>query len=438
MTEVLAVTLPFFALVGMGYAAARLRLLPLDSIAGLNVFVLFFALPCMLFQFGAQTPIAQLFNPVVLGLWLGVALIMVGMACWLARKAGFGWRDAAFGALVATFPNTGFMGVPLILGLLGPAAAGPTIAAIMMDMVVTSSLCVALAHMGQGAARAVTGVSDSSSGVLGAASGSASGAGDSAERGSGLRAVRQALVGVAKNPMPWSVLAGALASALHWVPPKPVATTVGLLAAAATPVALFSIGAVLWRSRRETLLQQGKLGGALEPRSSAALASPEPHAQAASSAFSAPATAPACDESAPVIREAGAAVPVPVPASARAPATSVPAARASQTDEAGAVVGLSPQALRRDLIVLVALKLFAHPLLVAAGLWLLARAGAAVPTVVQVTLLLVAALPSAGNVSLLAERFGADNGRVARVILWTTLIAVLSFNAVVLLVLPRG
>ena len=102
------------------------------------------------------------------------------------------------------------------------------------------------------------------------------------------------------------------------------------------------------------------------------------------------------------------------------------------------MVGLSPQALRRDLIVLVALKLFAHPLLVAAGLWLLARAGAAVPTVVQVTLLLVAALPSAGNVSLLAERFGADNGRVARVILWTTLIAVLSFNAVVLLVLPRG
>ena len=100
-------------------------------------------------------------------------------------------------------------------------------------------------------------------------------------------------------------------------------------------------------------------------------------------------------------------------------------------------MGLSPQALRRDLIVLVALKLFAHPLLVAVGLWLLTRAGVAVPTVVQVTLLLVAALPSAGNVSLLAERFGADNGRVARVILWTTLIAVLSFNAVVLLVLPR-
>jgi predicted permease len=32
--------------------------------------------------------------------------------------------DAAFGALVAAFPNSGFMGVPLLVALLGPAAAG--------------------------------------------------------------------------------------------------------------------------------------------------------------------------------------------------------------------------------------------------------------------------------------------------------------------------
>jgi malonate transporter len=37
-----------------------------------------------------------------------------------------------------------------------------------------------------------------------------------------------------------------------------------------------------------------------------------------------------------------------------------------------------------------------------------------------VVIVLVAALPSASNVSMLAERFGADNGRIARIILWTT------------------
>ena len=384
MTAVLAVTLPFFVLVGLGYGAARVRLLPLDSIAGLNVFVLFFALPCMLYQFGAQTPIAQLFDPVVLGLWLAVALLMVGAACALARKAGFNWRDSAFGALVATFPNTGFMGVPLILGLLGPAAAGPTIAAIMIDMVITSSLCVALAHLGQ--------------------------------RDGGLRAVRQALIGVAKNPMPWSVLAGALASALRWTPPQPVATTVGLLAAAATPVALFSIGAVLWRSRMDYLVQQGELVNVV-PQTGEALGD-----------------APG-DVHSGLARESAAGLPGQMAARTRvvAPAQAAPLGHTAHSG----TPPLAPQPdEKRDLIALVLLKLVVHPLLVAAGLWALAQAGVPVPRVVQAALLLVAALPSAGNVSLLAERFGADNGRVARVILWTTLIAVLSFNGVVLMVLP--
>ncbi len=62
MLEILRVTFPFFALVLCGYAAARLRLLPLEAIPGLNGFVLFFALPCMLFRFGSGTPLAQLLD----------------------------------------------------------------------------------------------------------------------------------------------------------------------------------------------------------------------------------------------------------------------------------------------------------------------------------------------------------------------------------------
>ena len=72
-------------------------------------------------------------------------------------------------------------------------------------------------------------------------------------------------------------------------------------------------------------------------------------------------------------------------------------------------------------------KLLVHPLLVyavgraaiALGLPLDARA--------LTVIVLVAALPSASNVSMLAERFGADNGRIARIILWTTVAAFVSF-----------
>jgi malonate transporter and related proteins len=43
---------------------------------------------------------------------------------------------------------------------------------------------------------------------------------------------------------------------------------------------------------------------------------------------------------------------------------------------------------------------------------------------------LAAALPSASNVSLLAERYGADNGRIARIILASTVLAFGSFAVV--------
>ena len=43
-------------------------------------------------------------------------------------------------------------------------------------------------------------------------------------------------------------------------------------------------------------------------------------------------------------------------------------------------------------------------------------------------LTLVAALPSASNVSVLAERYGADNGRVARIIMASTALAFATFS----------
>jgi predicted permease len=52
------------------------------------------------------------------------------------------------------------------------------------------------------------------------------------------------------------------------------------------------------------------------------------------------------------------------------------------------------------------------------------------PFALQV-MVLVAALPSASNVSLLAERLGADNGRIARIILVTTVAAFFTFSAAV-------
>ncbi len=315
VSAVLAITFPFFALVLCGYAATRRGMLLPAAIQGLNGFVLYFALPCLLYRFGARTPIGQLLDVGSFAVYLGCALVMVALAVALTRRGRIGWNDAAFGALVAAFPNTGFMGVPLLATLLGAASAGPVIQAVAIDMVITSSLCIALSRL------------------------------DGAGRHGMAAALRHALRGMAGNPMPWAIVLGGLASATGVALPGPVDRTVALLAEAATPVALFTIGAVLARSRMD------------------------------------------------------AAAPLPA----------------------------------AEWLSVVVLKLFVHPLLVLGAGRAAIALGLPLAPLTLTALVLVAALPSASNVSLLAGRFGADNGRIAQIILATTALAFLTFSAAVAL-----
>lgn len=327
MLKILDVTFPFFALVLVGWFAARRRWLPLEAIPGLNLFVLYFALPCMLLRFAAATPIARMVDPGVLGTWLACALAMLALALllarWVSRRHRIGWDDAAFGALVAAFPNSGFMGVPLLVDLLGASAAAPTIVALSIDMIVTSSLCIALSRLDAAGTHGVG------------------------------RAAINALKGVLVNPLPWAIGAGCLVSASGGSLPHLVMRPVEMLADAASPAALFTLGAVLARSQQQ----------------------------------------------------AGSA---------------------------------HPGASRADVPLVVALKLVVHPLLV----WLACRAvialalGVPLQADAALVLTLLAALPSASNVPMLAERFGADAGRIARIVLLTTALAFLTFTAAVAIRVP--
>ena len=75
------------------------------------------------------------------------------------------------------------------------------------------------------------------------------------------------------------------------------------------------------------------------------------------------------------------------------------------------------------------IKLVVHPALVF-GVGSAARAlGAPLSAFSLMVLTLTAALPSASNVSLLAERFGADNGRIARIVMASTVLAFATFTA---------
>jgi predicted permease len=150
----------------------------------------------------------------------------------------------------------------------------------------------------------------------------------------------RALRGAVSNPLPWAIALGAIVAASGLVLPEPLAQIIKMLGDAATPVALFTIGAVLWRAGQ--------------------------HAH-----------------------------------------TATPLA------------GYLPLAL---------VKLLVHPLLVLSAGVIAQALGAQVSHFGLMVLVLTAALPSASNVSILAERYGADNGRVARIIMASTVLAFGTFS----------
>jgi predicted permease len=163
------------------------------------------------------------------------------------------------------------------------------------------------------------------------------------------QAAKNALLGVVKNPLPWAILLGTLFSAFQIELPGPVEKTVALLGDAASPVALFTIGAVLARSQK--------------------IAHHEQHG----------------------------------------PLT------------------------WKDYVPVALIKLFLHPVLVlVVGLAAISM-GLPIDAFALKVMVLVAALPSASNVAMLSERFGADNGRIARIILVSTAAAFLTFSGAVAL-----
>ena len=327
MLAIFNVTAPFFALVLCGYLAARARLLPDNAVPALNGFVLYFALPCMLFRFTANTPLAQLLNLHIFSTYLAAGLITLGFTAFaLVYGHGERVRDAALGALAVAWSNWGYMGFALIPPLLGPQATATIIAAGLGDLTVILVIALSLATVGD------------------------------AQGGGPKAALVAALRGVSKNPLIWSVLVGVVFSAADAKLPVALDTFVRLLATGAGPVALFAIGVSLYR---------------------------------------APAASPASATTASAAAQAVASNPL----------------------------------LQGDVLFLTFAKLVLHPYLL-----LVVATFAHVPAEAKHVLVLVAALPAAGTVFLLAGRHGANAERIASVILLTTALAFFTFSLMLYLV----
>lgn len=209
--------LPVFLVILVGYLAGRRMSFDAQAEKLINHYVLFVALPCLLFLPIAKAEPADLANwPFTWATLLGIAGAY-GLGWMLALKQDIKAPRSALVGMASCYGTTGYMGVPILLAAFGEQAAVPAaIATVLhnvpaiMAVIITHDLC-------------------------------------QESKGSRWAAIGRAGQTVLRNPLVVAVLAGACFSMLRVPVPAPVESFARFLGAAAGPTALFALGLGLSR-----------------------------------------------------------------------------------------------------------------------------------------------------------------------------------------------
>jgi malonate transporter len=214
MIDILLKTLPFFAVIGLGYLAGRRGFFTPEATGYLTKFVFYFALSAFLFRFSATLPFSALLRPDFIFAYLSASALVYGFALLLALGRKVPLEEAAIEAHCAVIGNVGFLGVPMLALLMGPEAIGFVVMVLAVDLILFGSLIVML--------------------IVGSREGQV--------RFATLWAL---VLGLLKNPMIMSISAGFIWSGLGIPIVAPLDEFLSMLGSAATPGALFAIGASL-------------------------------------------------------------------------------------------------------------------------------------------------------------------------------------------------
>ena len=228
MVEIFFKTLPFFALIGLGYGAGRTRFFTEEATAYLTKFVFYFALSAMIFSFASNLTLSEVADTRFIIAYLWGSGFVYALALIVAFLRARGMEEAAVEAQCAVIGNTGFLGIPMLALLMGEAAIAPVMMVLAMDLIVFGSLIVILVTGGRDGRMNIA--------VLGTVG-----------------------MGLLKNPMIMSMALGLAWSASQLDMPAPAEEFLSILGAAATPGALFAIGASLATKSAERMVVAGWL-----------------------------------------------------------------------------------------------------------------------------------------------------------------------------------
>ncbi len=214
MLDILFQTLPFFALIALGYGSGRSGFFPEEATAYLTQFVFYFALSAMLFRFSADLSLGQILDWNFVAAYLIATTLVYIVVTAVAMLRRLSVPEAAVEAQCGVIGNVGFLGIPMLAMLMGEAAIAPVVLVLSVDLIVFGSLIVIL--------------------ITGARDGRMS-----------FRIVGTVVRGLIENPMIVSIVLGLAWSTTDLPLPEPVTSFLTILGSAATPGALFAIGASL-------------------------------------------------------------------------------------------------------------------------------------------------------------------------------------------------
>ena len=214
MVSIFLQTLPFFLLVGIGYLSGKYKFLGKRGTDAITKFVFYFALSAMLFRFSSQLEINEIFDLQFVGCYALATLILYIVVIFISSLSGNKFETSVFDAQIATIGNTGFLGIPLLATLVGSQSVGYVMMILATDFVIFGILIVILIMV-------------------------------SRDRKWGFGLLKPIAIGLFRNPMILSFSLGILWGYLDFETPSFINEFLLILGQAATPGALFAIGASL-------------------------------------------------------------------------------------------------------------------------------------------------------------------------------------------------
>ncbi|PEQ11998.1 transporter [Novosphingobium sp. PC22D] len=219
MLSTFLLVLPVFGIILAGWLARTIGVLGPAATSEINRFVVYLALPALLFDVVASADIEAIWQPGFIGAFGLASFAVYAGTVFLRRRVSVPLADAAVDGLAAGYANTAYIGLPLLLAVFGDAGLAPTLIASILTICLIFAVAIIVIEVGL-------------------------------QHGDHPGAIaRTVIMRVMRNPIVLAPLFGAFFPLSGFSMPTPLARSVELLANAAAPSALVALGLFLASSR---------------------------------------------------------------------------------------------------------------------------------------------------------------------------------------------